>query len=241
MSAYSTLVLATTGLVGYWKLDEPSGTTATDAVGSNNGTTTGATPGAAGIVPQDTGTAYAWSADDQRVTIGTSAAFATDHVSIEAWFVATGTWSNDRPIVSRRVAAGGAGGYTFQTTPNEGEFNWYVVPNGGGFETVVTTGWTVDTVWHLVATYDGHRHRVYRNGVLLTTGGDYGAVLNKPANAVVEIGRAASASNAWRGTIDEVSIYSVALDDATVLAHYNAGVTAAGSSRINQQFQLRPY
>src|SRR5690349_20991282 len=48
-------VVLNDGPVSYWRLNEPSGTTATDSVGSNTGTSTsGVTVNVGGISPDDT-------------------------------------------------------------------------------------------------------------------------------------------------------------------------------------------
>lgn len=244
--SYRSVVLGTPGLVGYWPLNEPSGTTANDLFGSNDGTTSGATPGATGIVTNTGDTAYSFDGTDDVVTIGTHAEFDTDHVSVECWFVQTGSWADSAPLVAYRVASGGAGGWVFQSAGTPGQYNWYLVPGGAGFINLLTTGWDADTVWHMVATYDGHRHRVYRNGVLLDTyGSDFADVLAQPADLVLSIGKAANASPVHSGSIADVAVYDVALDASTVLAHYEAGAAVpddgATTRRIRRQFQLRPY
>lgn len=243
MTSYRGTVLATAGLVGYWPLNEPSGATANDLFGSNDGTTTGATLGASGIVTNTGDTCYSFDGDGDIVNVGTHAEFDTDAVSFECWFSWTGSWAASRPLVAYRVAAGGAGGWVFQSDFTPGQFNFYVSTGGGFFFPLLTTGWTADTVWHVVGVYDSTTHRVYRNGVLLDNSDGVNDPLDQPSSLVLAIGKSAHADATHLGLIADVSVYNLGLSDATVLAHYNAGVNApeSGYGRLRAQFQLRPY
>lgn len=70
---------------GYWRLGEPSGTTATDETGTNNGTYSGSpTLGVTGAIPVDEDTAVTFDGTDDLLTINDSASLsATAALSVE--------------------------------------------------------------------------------------------------------------------------------------------------------------
>jgi hypothetical protein len=239
---YRDLVLATPGLVGYWPLDEPSGSTAADAFASNDGTITGGVLGAAGIVPNTGDTSLYFDTTGDNVSIGAVNDFDSNHVSLEAWFKKDSSLFQfpDAPIAAYR-AAGGAGGWVLQSRNPTTGYSWYVSPVGVGFQDVIANGLADDTVYHVVATYDGHRNRLYIDGVLVATGGsDLNAVIDQPANLQLMIGKAASATATHQGWISDVSLYDVALDAAMIEAHYEAGITPLPSVAVGDIDTVSP-
>src|SRR5262249_49838587 len=73
--------------VGYWRLDETSGTTAAKAAGTaNNGTYTSVTLGAPGLLGSASDKAVTFNGTSSRVQIASSAAIQLpSQVSVEAW------------------------------------------------------------------------------------------------------------------------------------------------------------
>lgn len=79
---------------------------------------------------------------------------------------------------------------------------------------------------HLVAAYDGRQHRLYANGVLISSTTNSGP-LNTAANEIT-VGRFSSATgSSVTGSIDSVSIWSRGLTNADVAALYEQERTSA--------------
>ena len=92
----------------------------------------------------------------------------------------------------------------------------------GGQGAVNTSGGTfTNEGWHhVVVTWDGSNTKIYTDGVLRTTsstGADITAIAGKVGIYSL------SAGNQWIGNIDEVSIWSEALDLTAIQAIYNSG------------------
>jgi len=74
---------------------------------------------------------------------------------------------------------------------------------------------------HLVATYDGSIHRLYQDGAIVTSGA---MTTNTILNGSLGVGKQIFGTPYnFNGTLDEVAIYSKALNATEVLDHYNAG------------------
>src|SRR5688500_6517443 len=89
MSAYGDLILTHDDLVGYWRLDEASGSAA-DAFGANDGNNTDITSGAAGALAVDADTADSFNGATSQSNVGIPAAFQWTTGSVEAWFKVSG-------------------------------------------------------------------------------------------------------------------------------------------------------
>lgn len=237
MSAYSDLILATSGLVGYWRLGEASGLTAADSsVKGHNATYNGTvTYGQSSLAPSGD-SAVGLLDPSAYVDIPDHADFSgSGGFSIELWFKIA-TWDTDGGMVSRRDS-GGNGGFTIQagSGPNI-HFYCYV----GGWDTV-ETAWAVDTAFHAVFTFDNDKQRVYQNGSLIATGPARGGAITNGGGLRNRIGRNADGSDhPWNGIYDDVSWYSRALSDAEVAAHYAALPSGGNANNRFRAFQLRP-
>lgn len=232
--------LATPGLVAYWTLSDAAGATSADS-GPNGHDGTNVSIGAeTGIAPFNMDGAASFGSSGSVIRIPDHADFAAAHVSIEVWFSwPTGSWQAGSPLFNRRNASN-VGGYTLQMgNISIGDLIFFINA-GSGYVWFTQSGWDADTVWHLVVTYDGHNIKFYRNGILVGTDPvDHNAGLNNPASALIAIGNdASSEAFQWPGVIDDVAVYDVALDGATILAHYNsnhssASIDQGGTDRID--------
>lgn len=103
------------------------------------------------------------------------------------------------------------------------------VRNTAGVSTQVETGNLANgTVYHIIGVYDGTELRIYSNGVLQNTTGLAPSVLQAGDTAeFVSIGRdetnAAGSEAPVALVVDEPAIYTYALSDERILAHYQAG------------------
>lgn len=217
MSAFSDIVVAE-GAVGQWRLGEPSGTSAADAIAANNGTYTGTpTLAAAGVTPGDPDTAVTFAAaSSQWVDIPTgSYAFANGPYSGECCFKMSASGANFAVMTIPAIGASGNIGIKLGPSAN-GKVS---VMDGGN--RVVTSGASPlynDGKWHHVVftkIVAGNVWKLYIDGVDVTNADTTPTVATTtPVTAHSSIGADDSSGTPvqfFTGTIDEVAFYNVAL------------------------------
>lgn len=191
--------------VGYWRLDETSGTTAADSSGNGRTGTYVNTPTLAAVGPVVLETpnraAQFAAASSERVDVAYAAALNPATVTVEAWIYRTGTGTD--AIVTSLTANRG---YRLQLSATN-TVQWSV---GTGASTLTVTGSTVipaSTWTHILATSTGSTQLVYINGALETLGvNTYAAALS----GTLQIG-ADNSTNYFDGRIGEVAVYAAAL------------------------------
>lgn len=208
---YASVVL-TDHPVGYWRMDAASGTTELDRSGNgNSGTITGGvTLNQAGAIA-DGDAAELFDGSSGYLTMGNVAALTMTGgpLSIECWAT----------IVAGTVNAGLCGtsithGYMILWN-NKAQITFYA---GDGN----TTNYALsDTAWHhFVGTWDGTTNangiKFYVDGALKQQGTAVSASLSATG---FTIGRDIN-QGFFNGSIDEVSVYNVALTPAQILNHY---------------------
>lgn len=217
---YPGLVLGTGGLASYWRLGESSGTTAADGQGSLNGTYTGThTLGVSGAIAGTTNAAVRLGGG--YVQVGDNLDFpGTAAFSLEAWVRPTTIDTTFRRIVSKNRDEGGRQGYEF----------WVESTNGLGFERfrdgvkdfVLVPAPALNTWSHVVATYDGSTMRVYVNGALGASAASTMSMTNNGAS--FRIGTDGQwAGDVWLGDLDDVAVYTSALNATQVQDHFRCG------------------
>jgi acid phosphatase type 7 len=215
-SNYSTAVLGTAGLVGYWRLGESSGTLACDSKGVNNGSYVGGvTLAQPGALANDPDTAVRLNGSDGWVQVPTNASLNVgDHFTIEAW-----------------VKRGLAGGTANQVIASKQSGAWVLMFNPSdqlvlrkalvGDVATSATKVTDTTNWHYVAaTKDGANVKLYIDGVDVT-----GTVANQTMTDNTQplaLGQSSSAAY-LNGTLDDVALYNAALDASQLGRHYQLG------------------
>lgn len=213
-------------LVGWWKLNDGSGTTAVDDSGNgNNGTLTNSPTWTTG--PNSNGALAMVKASNQYVSIGNVAALnITSALSISVW-VNLAAVNSDQMFVTKDTDTGRSYVLSYQYEGGtQQKFGFYI--NGGtavyASGAVPSTG----TWYHVVGTYDpadsGGTLRIYRDGSLIATLTGAGTSINSNSTTVM-IGRRAypSFEDNLDGTLDDVRIYNVKLTDSEVSALYAAG------------------
>lgn len=227
---YEDVILATAGLVLYWKLDEPSGTTVTDSSDSHDGVyqggpTLGVPPLADvlavtldGTVPQ-TAELNTWPA--QIVGIQ-----ANGQMSIEAWIKTTNPVGGYVAVSDTQDA----GGRFFQFgVDGLSRPRFSIFGDDASGHTLIGTGNLADGVkHHIVGTFDGTTLNYYVDGVLnATTNPPMGGFPLAGDNHGFWVGarwtQGLGYDIAFTGTVDEVALYTLAMDAATVAAHFAAG------------------
>jgi hypothetical protein len=234
-SAYRTTLEALSGLVSSWRLDEASGTTITDSIGSHDGTATA------------TGVTYAQTPLVEEVGGNTALAFdgSTGQIDVahHADFNGTSAFSVVLWVKKTSVRVGGSDRYglvhkfqqTSSTTGNGWGLDW---SNTDRFEFYVNSTdnlnnyqpLQLDTVYMLCATFvaASTRARTYVNGRLDFEDAST-ATPNVTAQPVVIAGPGFGGSGStpflrFPGVIDEVAFFSRELTPVEVASLWEAGV-----------------
>ncbi|MBI2010364.1 MAG: LamG domain-containing protein, partial [Candidatus Chisholmbacteria bacterium] len=223
------------GPVGYWKMDENTGTSANDSSTSGNGgTTTGET-----WVPGKYGSSLSFNATTSRyVTLPSSSVYNSSLQSVSLWV-----------YLNRQVAnTGGTEFWTFVTTaPSDESKGWAIqywdnnVACGGNKclsgrkwtpEVTPTVTYTipVQTWTHLEATWDGTNVYMYVNGVLISTTSSAAPTTGASAGCIGGDSRSANcgAQNP-DALIDDVKVYNYTRTSKQVVEDMNAGHPTGGS------------
>lgn len=228
---YRQTVLATPGLVVYYRLGVSGGPILYDQLGKHNGTLSGGyTAGVPGLVPGDPGeTAIRFDGSSgQGALANGSALIAGGPMSIECWVSLPQDPANFGALWGVRQPGIGNIPDAFYLLQLQGSMNLECrFTNSAG--TVYTTEGpptpTPGVPHHLVMTYDGSSTlTVYLDGVATNTIAASGLLTD--TTLALNIGT--DSNNNYSGAvIDECAAYNACLPATTVLAHYQAGSAAA--------------
>lgn len=208
--SYVERMLATDGLYAYWRLGEGSGTTALDAANGHHATYAGGpTLAVDGAVHGDSDTAARFDGIDDRASAPTLTS-STDF-TVEGWQRIANSNAN-HALYAR------AGSLRVLGRPN----GYYGSAWIGGTEYVLQgnsdTNLGVWRHWALVRRAD--KLTLYRDGEALASRTDLPTA--GTTNLSADIGRYGS-GYATVGEIDEVAVFTRALQDTEVRAHFDAG------------------
>jgi hypothetical protein len=231
-ASYFNAVL-TDAPVSYWRLGEPSGTTAADEMGANDGTYVN-TPtlgvagplGSATVPDADTAITfvranveYVSTASMTGIPLGSAARSVEFWMNVPAalnWNAAVG-WGTAAQYQRFEVGYSGSPGGKLWMHNSDGE--WFF----GADNAAIGNGWH-----HVVFVLESATSlRCYLDGADL--GAQTTTTINTIADAsYVEIGGAChwSGGSTFEGSLDEVAIYDTALSGTRILAHYNAGASS---------------
>jgi len=192
------------GLVVYYKLDGD----ATDSVGSNDGTVSGATVDTSGKL----NSCYSFDGTNDTIRID-SFVTGTNDYSISAWFNSSTTDANYRELVWLGTSANGDSIGIYKDNVNDIEAGVY----GTAATNCAASGY-IDGAWHhVVATFsNGNTVKLYMDGVFIGTDTVSYSIVQDTYDY---IGSLQGSSYYWSGKIDEVGIWDRALsaDEATTL------------------------
>ncbi len=221
------------GLIGYWKLDDSTGLTATDnsAYGndgevSNNNSFTwqpGKINNGINLNPSATETESAIIIPNDEVLMNNDNSF-----SVSMWIKGPATTPNcyliHKGSFAESVTAGTTGKW-WGLERNGSNFRWAIDNNITKTQLTANNGSTAffnDTWVHVIAirNMSDHRLRLYVNGVLNkaiddNTAGDIG----EPSPLI--LGNSNDLNVAYKAMMDEVQLYNYALSEPEVLALYN--------------------
>ncbi len=216
------------GMIAWWRFEEPSGQSIGDSSGNARNGTAVNTSRRLGIL----GTALSLAGSD-AASFGTAPSVSgTADFSVAAW-VKVSPGSPDGVILQQREKDGSASGWQgvyALTVQSSGLVNYYVYGDNAHQFNLTTTKKVNDGLWHhVVAQRQGTKGQIFIDGVedALGTG-----VLQSLKPHVVYLGYNGRDDNAYfRGLIDDVRIYSRALssDEAQGLFSETFSVAATPS------------
>jgi len=212
----------TKDLVGYWSLDEGTGTTATDGSGnSNTGTLTNNPTWTQG---KKNG-ALRFDGVNDYVDCGNNATLnPTSATTIEAWVKPNSVTAGSYKAILSNWGASVPNGYLFygQYSLNGTWFHFEMKIGDVGKQFNVASVFTANTWVHLVLVYDGSYLRTYKNGVAIGTPTAATGTINAfTSNLKIGAYSQSPISGYFNGSVDEVKIYSRALSAEEIRYQYN--------------------
>lgn len=211
---------AGSGLVGWWKFDEGSGTMAGDSSGSgNSGTLSSGVVWTTGVTGS-TNTAVGMSNTSSTfVSVPDSASLQSNTVTVSAWVKLV---AGQNTMIVAKNHNGPVFAYYLRDQDGYIDFG-----SSNGFQKISDANYT--GVWvHITGVYDGNVYRLYINGSLAGTSVSNTAPLDYSGNLQLYIG-GYSGSYMSTASIDDVRIYNRPLSAAEVSSLYSEN-TSIGSA-----------
>ena len=216
------------GLVSYWKLDDASGTSAADSVGSHTGTWSG-TLGSQWTTGKINGGGN-FNGFNNFINLGASNAWSfTSAMTLAAWIKTTNT-HEQRVIVFQRTAGSTAFGLDIGddasgSDVNDGKAGGRYRTTGSGAGLAKSNVVVSDGNWHfLVMIINATTGTFYIDGVSAASVSDVSdAGTFSLTTDLATIGSFTSGLFFLSGSIDEVGIWNRALSASEVATLYNAG------------------
>ncbi|HEX8053519.1 MAG TPA: LamG domain-containing protein [Thermoleophilaceae bacterium] len=231
---YKDSVTNNTNLVGYWRLGEAVGaTTAVDSKGGHNGTYVGGvTLGQPGFVVGDSDTAAQFDGSTGHVTVPHSDALNPAKFTVEAIADVAGG-EGHRAVASSRDISPDTQifGYAIYVN-NENKWEAWVGDGASGVGVAAGGPDATPGRHYLAMTYDGKTLKLYVD-----------PAADAPATAEVvyqpntardfRIGAGGNESDTpqhlFNGVVDEVAVYNVDLDFATIQSHFELATNGPSS------------
>ena len=237
--SYETEVLADSP-VGFWWLDEPSGTTAADSSGNGFDGTYINTPhfSVTGPIVGHTGTEFQ-SPSEESVQIATDPALhvsnGTDPWTLEAWFKGGSGVSDFGGVSILTVAVAGQVDFNlgFWDPPTKGDVPTVGYWNGSSDQFAVSPYAIDDGNWHhLVGVFTGTNLLIYVDGVEKD---DYTVTANPASRSTSElrIAKRWDGTDHLYGSVCAVAIYDTALSETRIDAHYAARYDSGGPITVS--------
>ena len=226
-------------LVGYYNLNEGSGTTAIDDSGNgNNGTINGATYSS--TTPFATGDSLSFNqASSNYVNLGSNSSIeVTGAITLSAWvYITSSGTSGVYPCVISNLTGSNTG---FELIISDTNVPYLQLGDSSGHLQGLydTTALPVNQWVFLTATYDPSSGTAtfYRNGTQVSTDTGWGSTAIGASSEPVDIGIRPSDISPWRafpGLIDDVRIYNTVLSPADIAILYT-NINLVGYYNFNE-------
>lgn len=212
----------TTGLVGWWKFDDGSGTTAADSSGQGNTGTLSGSSIPTWVAPGKIGSSMLNFAGSGYVDCGTNLTLDPTAITLSAWVRPSSLPNSYNTVISRFATFAGLFSYSSIFVKSSGKLAMYVRGNndisydGSGTNTLSTNVWN-----QIVLTYDATNGLVgYVNASVDGTAASNGNL--SQILATISIGTDLNtAGRDWNGDLDDVRFYNRALTQIDVTTLYN--------------------
>lgn len=228
------------GLIGYWTLDEVSGSSFVDNMNGYNGTWTDGDNNdiTEEVIDGQINGGITFDGIDDALIIGSDVALDNlPIISSCAWLYRSTLTSALATILNK--STNGTNGWNMYISAN-GRLGFYTPL--GGYKESATNQIAIDTWVHVCTTWDGSAGdagiTLYRNGQPLASGGTGFVAPSDDSPFDLQIG---DFNNAYSGRIDDVRLYNHELSAAEVNAIYRAGIahTSSCSSPTGLRAELR--
>jgi len=198
-------------LVGWWKMDEGSGTALLDSSGNgNNGTTVGGPTWVSGV----DGLAINLNGTTQYATVPDAATLdITTAITLAAWINPSSAGTRS---ILRKSTQGGINGYEIALSSGGNVFiRFNQQASADTYRLNSTSIYPTNTWTHVAGTYDGTTMRIYINGVLDNS---IAATFTIAVNTLaLGIGAQPLGATPFQGAIDDARIYNGALSETDIL------------------------
>ena len=212
------------GLAGYWKLDDGSGTSATDSsTNANTGTLTNGPTWTTGQI----GNAVTFDGSDDYITAGTGSSLAlTSKLSISTWIYLSAIPANGITWrIAYKYSSGDASNlYQFGVGNTGSAAYLYFNPGGGGSDSFGSTALTTGRWYHVAVTFDQPTLKFYIDGRLDKTTSDSVVGGFNSGSGTMKIGGLGTANTNINGNLDETRVYNRALSADEVAQLYRLNV-----------------
>ncbi|MBI2550033.1 hypothetical protein HYV83_02530 [Candidatus Woesearchaeota archaeon] len=214
----------------YLRLDDGSGTTATDLSGSgNSGSFQGAANNASWTNDSVSGYALKFDGVDDFVKIPLSASLnatwnGSNGFTVSAWLKRGNISTGNYPII--KESTGASGDWWISTGGN------WICNSGGGSGTASTGVRVINGEWHFITlTYNTTLLSCFLDGVLYATDTTPGSMSRSNTSVFLGAwgsGDGVNAGGYWNGTVDELRIVNRTLSAAEILADYRKAAKGLG-------------
>ncbi len=222
--------IASGNLVGWWKLDESSGNSASDLSGrSNTGTLSGGFSFSTNSVAGKVATGLDFDGSNDLVSCGnaTSLDITSDKVTICAWIKAgQGSTAGGERIIAKSVAANADPymRYGLYKAAGGTKITFSISTGGAGTRALInsSTDLTVGSWVHVAGVYDGAQLKIYFNAASdATPVSNTGAIATTTNPLVLGCNEGTNPdNNFFLGALDDVRIYNRALSADEILHIY---------------------
>lgn len=217
-------------LVGWWKMDEASGTTAYDISGGGNDGTLTNMDASTDWVQGKIGKALDFDGSDDYVSVlggdGSDIDVGGSNFTLTAWFKTSNPSSTTMYIYD----TAGYGGDQYYLRMNANDTLTFHFDPGSSIPTATTTNTFADNEWHfVVAVRTAVRSAsIYVDGILEDEDSPGGSSSTIDITSNLFIGQSDSGSNHWVGQLDNLKFWrGKALSQAEVAWGYNQGAPIA--------------
>jgi hypothetical protein len=244
-SGNSNVASATTpalpsGLVGHWKFDEGSGTSAGDASGNgNNGTLVNAPTWNTG----QSGSALRFDGVNDHVSVPNSATLnsTTSQIAVAGWVYHEANQAGWRVLATRQYGTSWDDQFTLGLLDNTARFG---VHTTSGYPALAGPALPVNQWVHLVGTYDGSTIRLYVNGAQVASASLSGALVSTTLPLLIGAGHnntSGAVTETLQGRLDDVRLYNRSLSAAEVQALAGTPPPAAGGGLSATYYDNRDF